>query len=132
MIDLDKMIEEGLGVEITLKEDKDYTIIKETLSRMGIMNYKQKELYQSCHVLSKDGRYFVLHFKELFFLIGNKSTIDFKDLCRRNRIVNILVEWGLCGVVNQFDIKDMVHPSSIRILKHKDKEFWKLRSKFAI
>jgi hypothetical protein len=123
----------GVGVEISLHQPEDFLKIKETLTRIGIASRKEKKLYQSCHILHKQGRYSILHFKELFILDGKDDNFDEDDEGRRNTIVNLLEEWGLLEVVDNMETEDLVAPlSKIKILSHKEKEQWVLESKYNI
>ena len=120
-------------VEIDLFEDDDFLKIKETLTRIGISSRKEKKLYQSCHILHKQGRYAILHFKELFILDGKKDTFIEEDNARRNTIVNLLEEWGLVNIVNTEKAQDPIAPlNQIKILSHKEKDNWILEAKYNI
>lgn len=126
----EKIVDDGMGVEIEILNDENFLLIKETLTRIGVANFKRKQLFQSCHIYAQDNKYYIVHFKELFVAEGRNNNIDFNDICRRNRIVNILTEWNLCKAVNVNDITDMVHQSAIRVIKHNEKKNWKLIRKF--
>jgi len=122
-------------VEIELKERDDFLTVRETLTRMGISSHHKKTLYQSCHILHKRGRYFIVHFKELFKLDGKPTTISESDVGRRNRIVMLLDEWGLLTIIKRCKdtIKEpLVAVREIKILPYKDKEDWSLESKYSI
>ena len=107
--------------------------IKETLTRIGISSRKEKKLYQSCHILHKQGRYSILHFKELFILDGKKDTFADEDKARRNTIVNLLEEWGLVNVIDTDNAQDPIAPlNQIKILSHKEKGNWILEAKYNI
>ena len=115
----------GVGIEITLPTQDSFLKIKETLTRIGISSRKEKKLYQSCHILHKQGRYAILHFKELFILDGKKDTFVEEDNARRNTIVNLLEEWGLVNIVNTEKAQDPIAPlNQIKILSHKEKDNW--------
>ena len=122
----------NLGVEIELKAPDDFLKIKETLTRVGIASKKDKILYQSCHILHKQGSYSILHFKELFILDGKENTITDEDKARRNTIARLLEEWDLCKIV--FNIKDeeFAPLNKIKILTHKEKDAWQLSAKYNV
>ena len=123
----------GVGVEITLPKPDNFLKIKETLTRVGIASRKERKLYQSCHILHKQGRYVILHFKELFILDGKDNNFTDEDKAHRNTIINLLEEWDLLGVVDSSKIEDPVAPlSQIKILSHKEKDTWVLESKYNI
>lgn len=129
----DKDIFRGVGVEVTLSQPDDFLKIKETLTRIGIASRKDKKLYQSCHILHKQGRYAILHFKELFILDGKDNNFDDEDKGRRNTIVNLLEEWGLLAVVDGAKTEEPVAPlNRIKILSHKEKDQWSLVEKYNI
>ena len=129
----DKDIFRGVGVEVTLSQPDDFLKIKETLTRIGIASRKEKKLYQSCHILHKQGRYSILHFKELFILDGKDNNFDDEDKARRNTIVNLLEEWGLLSAVDGSKAEEPVAPlNRIKILSHKEKDQWSLESKYNI
>ena len=120
-------------VEVTLNEQDDFLKVRETLTRIGIASRKDKTLYQSCHVLHKQGRYYIVHFKELFALDGKPANFDQGDLARRNTIANLLNDWGLIKLVDESKSADPVGPmSQIKIIPHKDKDEWTLEAKYTI
>jgi hypothetical protein len=120
-------------VEVTLNEQDDFLKVRETLTRIGIASRKDKTLYQSCHVLHKQGRYYIVHFKELFALDGKPANFDQGDLARRNTIANLLNDWGLIKLVDESKSADPVAPmSQIKIIPHKDKDEWTLEAKYTI
>lgn len=120
-------------VEIYLSEPDDFLKIKETLGRIGVSSKKDHNtLYQSCHILHKQGRYFIVHFKELFLLDGKISTFAHDDLCRRNTIITLLSDWGLLTVANIGTIKDVTSLKQIKILSHNEKKDWNCISKYSI
>jgi hypothetical protein len=120
-------------VEVRLKNPEDFLKIKETLSRIGLASKKENTLYQSCHILHKQGKYYIVHFKELFLLDGKDSTLAEGDLARRNRIVNLLEEWELLDIVNIDQTKDLICPlNQIKIIAFKDKNDWNLVTKYTI
>jgi hypothetical protein len=123
----------GVGVEIRLPSPDNFLKIKETLTRIGIASKKDKKIYQSCHILHKQGKYAILHFKELFILDGKENNFSDEDKARRNTIINLLEEWKLLDVLDSSAIEDPIAPlNQIKILSHKDKENWQLVSKYAI
>jgi hypothetical protein len=120
-------------VEVTLENQDDFLKVRETLTRIGIASRKDKTLYQSCHVLHKQGKYYIVHFKELFALDGKPANFDQSDLSRRNTIANLLSDWGLIKLVNPDKSADPVAPlSQIKILPHKEKDEWNLEAKYTI
>ena len=126
-------IMDGLGVEVTLKNEEDFLKVKETLTRIGVSSRKEKVLYQSCHILHKQGRYYIVHFKELFALDGKPSNLSENDIQRRNAIARLLEEWELVTIVNQEIIGDNVAPlHQIKIIAFKEKDDWQLITKYNI
>lgn len=120
-------------VEVLLKQDEDFLKIKETLTRIGVASKRDNKLYQSCHILHKQGHYYIVHFKELFELDGKPSNISEEDIGRRNTISNLLAEWGLVQLCLVEKTKSPITPlSQIKILPHKDKDKWELVSKYNI
>jgi len=120
-------------VEVTLNEQDDFLKVRETLTRIGIASRKDKTLYQSCHVLHKQGRYYIVHFKELFALDGKPANFDTGDISRRNTIANLLSDWGLIKLVDPDKSADPIAPmSQIKIIPHKDKDEWTLEAKYTI
>jgi hypothetical protein len=118
-------------VEVSLDDQEDFLKIRETLTRIGVASKKDKKLYQSCHILHKQGQYYIVHFKELFKLDGKSSDFSENDRARRNTIVNLLKEWGLVGVVKE-DVFEDAPISQIKIISHKEKEEWDLVPKYNI
>jgi hypothetical protein len=126
-IDIEEM------VEVRLKNPEDFLKVRETLTRIGVASRKDQTLYQSCHILHKQRRYFIVHFKELFALDGKPTNFDDDDLKRRNTIVNLLAEWGLIELVDPDATTDNVAPiSQIKVLSHKEKDDWILQAKYSI
>ena len=123
----------GLGVEILLKEKDDFLKVRETLTRIGVASRKTQTLYQSCHILHKQGRYVIIHFKELFILDGKDSDFSEDDKGRRNTIASLLAEWGLVTLTNPDSAKEPRSPlNRIKILPFAEKSQWKLVSKYSI
>ena len=120
-------------VEIKLKQPDDFLKVKETLTRIGVASKKDKTLYQSCHILHKQSRYYIVHFKELFMLDGKPSNFSDNDAARRNTIVNLLAEWDLIQVVDTDKVKDNVVPiNQLKIISFKEKDDWNLVAKYNI
>ena len=119
-------------VEVFLSEPDDFLKVRETLTRIGVASRKEKKIYQSCHILHKQGRYFIVHFKELFALDGKHTTITLNDIQRRNRIVKLLSDWNLIEVSESVDITDVAPLNQIKVLSYKDKENWILEPKYNI
>lgn len=120
-------------VEVHLNEPDDFLKVKETLSRIGVSSKRDfNVLYQSCHILHKQGRYFIVHFKELFMLDGKPSNFTYDDYCRRNTIITLLSDWGLVQVIDRETIKEVTSLKQIKIISHAVKSQWDLRSKYSI
>ena len=120
-------------VEVELGEEDDFLKIRETLTRIGVSSRKERILYQSCHILHKQGRYYIVHFKELFALDGKPSNISENDIQRRNTIANLLEQWGLVKIMNSQVVKDNMAPiHQIKIISFKDKDDWDLVTKYNI
>ena len=119
-------------VEIKLKKSEDFLKIKETLTRMGIPSIKDRKLYQSCHILHKKGKYYIVHFKELFKLDGKNTEIEEEDVQRRNLICSLLEEWELIELVDKSKIEDKLHIKKIKIIPFSKKEEWELIAKYNI
>lgn len=120
-------------VEVELPTQDSFLKVKETLTRIGVASKKDKVLYQSCHILHKQGKYYIVHFKELFILDGKANTLSDEDKARRNTVVNLLEEWGLVKVVKPEAVQDLVAPlSQIKVLPHKEKNEWELVPKYSI
>ena len=119
-------------VEVTLGEPDDFLKVRETLTRIGVASRKEKKIYQSCHILHKQGRYLLVHFKELFALDGKHANLTSNDVQRRNRITQLLADWGLIGVVNAEQIADLAPLNQIKVLAFKEKGEWTLESKYNI
>ena len=119
-------------VEVKLGKPDDFLKVRETLTRIGVASRKEKKLYQSCHILHKQGRYFIVHFKELFALDGKFANLTMNDLQRRNRITKLLEDWGLITVVQESDILDIAPLNQIKVLPFREKTEWTLEQKYNI
>lgn len=120
-------------VEVVLQNDDDFLKIRETLTRIGVASHKNKTLYQSCHILHKQGKYYIVHFKELFALDGKPSNFGEEDIGRRNTIANLLTEWGLIKLVDEGKSKEPIAPlNQIKVLPYKEKDEWNLETKYNI
>ena len=119
-------------VEVTLTEPDDFLKVRETLTRIGVASRKEKKIYQSCHILHKQGRYFVVHFKELFALDGKTSTLTSNDIQRRNTIALLLSDWKLIEIVGKIEPENKAPLSQIKVLPFKEKKEWKLSAKYNI
>tara|TARA_Y100001972_G_C7645075_1_gene324141 strand:+ start:26 stop:466 length:441 start_codon:yes stop_codon:yes gene_type:complete len=119
-------------IEVTLNEPDDFLKVRETLTRIGVASRKEKKIYQSCHILHKQGRYFLVHFKELFALDGKHANLTVNDVQRRNRIAQLLADWGLVGVVDTIRIQNIAPLNQIKVLSFKDKGDWILETKYNI
>jgi len=117
-------------LEIGLKEPDDFLKVRETLSRIGVASRKERKLYQSCHILHKQGRYYIVHFKELFALDGKKTNLSENDIARRNTIANLLGDWGLINIIGE--VKDVAPLSQIKVLSFGEKNEWTLETKYNI
>ena len=119
-------------VEVVLNEPDDFLKVRETLTRIGVASRKEKKLYQSCHILHKQGRYYIVHFKELFALDGKHANLTSNDVQRRNRITRLLADWGLISVVKPDSVSDIAPLNQIKVLAYKDKGDWILEQKYNI
>ena len=119
-------------IEVTLNEPDDFLKVRETLTRIGVASRKEKKIYQSCHILHKQGRYFIVHFKELFALDGKHANLTVNDVQRRNRIVQLLSDWGLVTVISPEKVTDIAPLNQIKVLSYKDKDEWELETKYNI
>ena len=121
-------------VEVVLSEPDDFLKVRETLTRIGVASRKERKIYQSCHILHKQGKYYIVHFKELFALDGKKTNFSLNDLQRRNRIIQLLVDWGLVSIsdINLEKISDLAPLNQIKVLSYKEKGEWTLESKYNI
>ena len=123
---------QDLMVEVQLNEPDDFLKVRETLTRIGVASRKEQKLYQSCHILHKQGRYFIVHFKELFALDGKHANLTSNDIQRRNRITQLLSDWGLIEVVKSESIGDIAPLNQIKVLSFKEKDEWTLETKYNI
>ena len=119
-------------VEVVLGEPDDFLKVRETLTRIGVASRKEKKIYQSCHILHKQGKYYIVHFKELFALDGKNTNLSLNDVQRRNRIIQLLSDWGLITVVDSSKIEDLAPLNQIKVLSFKEKNDWTLESKYNI
>ena len=119
-------------VEVVLNEPDDFLKVRETLTRIGVASRKERKIYQSCHILHKQGKYYIVHFKELFALDGKHTNFSLNDLQRRNRIAQLLSDWGLISIVTPEKVEDLAPLNQIKVLAFKDKDEWTLESKYNI
>ena len=119
-------------VEVLLNEPDDFLKVRDTLTRIGVASRKEKKLYQSCHILHKQGKYYIVHFKELFALDGKHANLTSNDVQRRNRITRLLADWGLISVVKDESVTDIAPLNQIKVLAYKDKGDWALETKYNI
>jgi hypothetical protein len=119
-------------VEVVLGEPDDFLKVRETLTRIGVASRKEKKIYQSCHILHKQGKYYIVHFKELFALDGKNTNLSLNDVQRRNRIIQLLSDWGLITIVTPSKIEDLAPLNQIKVLSFKEKNDWTLESKYNI
>ena len=119
-------------VEVLLSEPDDFLKVRETLTRIGVASRKEKKLYQSCHILHKQGKYYIVHFKELFALDGKKANLSVNDVQRRNRIIQLLSDWGLITLKDAELVIDIAPLNQIKVISYKDKTNWMLETKYNI
>ena len=119
-------------VEVLLSEPDDFLKVRETLTRIGVASRKEKKLYQSCHILHKQGKYYIVHFKELFALDGKKANLSINDVQRRNRITQLLSDWGLITITGANTASDIAPLNQIKVIAYKDKNNWTLETKYNI
>lgn len=119
-------------LEVTLNEPDDFLKVRETLTRIGIASRKEKKLFQSCHILHKQGRYFIVHFKELFLLDGKKATLEEGDVARRNTIATLLSDWGLINIIDNSMARDKAPLRQIKVVSFREKSDWELCPKYNI
>ena len=122
----------GMMIEVLLNEPDDFLKVRETLTRIGVASRKEKKIYQSCHILHKQGKYYIVHFKELFALDGKHANLTVNDVQRRNRIVQLLADWGLVQIVDATKVQDIAPLNQIKVLAHKEKDEWILEAKYNI
>jgi hypothetical protein len=133
-VEENKLIEWNTGsmLEVTLNEPDDFLKVRETLTRIGVASRKDNKLYQSCHILHKQGRYFIVHFKELFLLDGKKSNLEENDIARRNTIATLMSDWGLITIDNKESAQPLAPLRQIKIISYRDKDQWELCPKYNI
>ena len=119
-------------IEVGLKEPDDFLKVRETLTRIGVASRKERKIYQSCHILHKQGKYYIVHFKELFALDGKNTNITENDVQRRNRITQLLSDWGLVTIINQDGVGELAPLNQIKVISFKEKGEWTLESKYNI
>ena len=119
-------------VEVVLSEPDDFLKVRETLTRIGVASRKEKKIYQSCHILHKQGKYYIVHFKELFALDGKHANLTVNDIQRRNRIIKLISDWGLVNVINPELVTDIAPLNQIKVLAYKEKNDWVLEQKYSI
>tara|TARA_B000000557_G_scaffold28942_1_gene21242 strand:+ start:18228 stop:18653 length:426 start_codon:yes stop_codon:yes gene_type:complete len=119
-------------IEVMLSEPDDFLKVRETLTRIGVASRKEKKIYQSCHILHKQGKYYIVHFKELFALDGKKTNLSINDVQRRNRIIQLLSDWGLIKIADSTKVTDLAPLNQIKVLAFKEKDDWTLESKYNI
>ena len=119
-------------IEVAQKEPDDFLKVRETLTRIGVASRKEKKIYQSCHILHKRGKYYIVHFKELFSLVGNQTNLSINDVQRRNRIASLLSDWGLLSIITTDKIDTIAPLNQIKVLSFKEKGEWILESKYNI
>ena len=132
IVELEVKWSPDMMIEVILNEPDDFLKVRETLTRIGVASRKEKKLYQSCHILHKQGRYYIVHFKELFALDGKKANLTQNDVQRRNRIAQLLSDWGLIDVVNPEKITEIAPLNQIKVLSYKEKNEWELETKYSI
>tara|TARA_R110000787_G_C13087046_1_gene410855 strand:+ start:22 stop:453 length:432 start_codon:yes stop_codon:yes gene_type:complete len=132
MNELDNSWNPDSMLEVQLKEPDDFLKVRETLTRIGVASRKDKKLFQSCHILHKQGRYFIVHFKELFALDGKESNLSDNDIERRNTIAQLLADWGLIAIINSSVAESKAPLSQIKVLAFKEKSEWDLQAKYNI
>tara|TARA_B100001287_G_scaffold266003_1_gene259501 strand:- start:1241 stop:1651 length:411 start_codon:yes stop_codon:yes gene_type:complete len=119
-------------LEVTLREPDDFLKVRETLTRIGVASRREQKLFQSCHILHKQGRYFIVHFKELFLLDGKKSNLEENDIARRNTIAQLMSDWGLISIDDDTKVKPLAPLRQIKIIPYKEKTKWELCPKYNI
>ena len=122
----------SMMIEVLLNEPDDFLKVRETLTRIGVASRKEKKLYQSCHILHKQGKYYIVHFKELFALDGKFANLTVNDIQRRNRIAKLLNDWGLIEIVSEESVLDIAPLNQIKVISYKDKGEWILEQKYNI
>lgn len=132
IVELEVKWSPDMMIEVILTEPDDFLKVRETLTRIGVASRKEKKLYQSCHILHKQGRYYIVHFKELFALDGKKANLTQNDVQRRNRIAQLLSDWGLVEVIDAEKITEIAPLNQIKVLPYKEKNEWILETKYSI
>ena len=132
MIDNEVQWKQADMIEVVLKEPDDFLKVRETLTRIGVASRKERKIYQSCHILHKQGKYYIVHFKELFALDGKNTNITENDIQRRNRITQLLSDWGLVTIINQDSVGELAPLNQIKVISFKEKGDWTLESKYNI
>ena len=132
MIDNEVQGKQADMIEVLLKEPDDFLKVRETLTRIGVASRKERKIYQSCHILHKQGKYYIVHFKELFALDGKNTNITENDVQRRNRISQLLSDWGLVSIVDSNKVGDLAPLNQIKVISFKEKGDWTLESKYNI
>ena len=132
MIDNEVQWKQADMIEVLLKEPDDFLKVRETLTRIGVASRKERKIYQSCHILHKQGKYYIVHFKELFALDGKNTNITENDIQRRNRITQLLSDWGLVTIINQDSVGELAPLNQIKVISFKEKGDWTLESKYNI
>ncbi len=132
MIDNEVQWKQADMIEVLLKEPDDFLKVRETLTRIGVESRKERKIYQSCHILHKQGKYYIVHFKELFALDGKNTNITENDVQRRNRISQLLSDWGLVSIVDSNKVGDLAPLNQIKVISFKEKGDWTLESKYNI
>jgi hypothetical protein len=122
----------SMMIEVLLNQPDDFLKVRETLTRIGVASRKEKKLYQSCHILHKQGKYYIVHFKELFALDGKYANLTVNDIQRRNRIAKLLNDWGLIEIVSEESVSDIAPLNQIKVITYKDKNDWILEQKYNI
>ena len=122
----------SMMVEVVLNEPDDFLKVRETLTRIGVASRKEKKLYQSCHILHKQGRYYIVNFKELFALDGKHANLTVNDIQRRNRIIRLLSDWGLITIIDESKVMDIAPLNQIKVIAYKEKNEWILEQKYNI
>ena len=132
MIDNEVQWKQADMIEVLLKEPDDFLKVRETLTRIGVASRKERKIYQSCHILHKQGKYYIVHFKELFALDGKKANLSLNDIQRRNRIIQLLSDWVLVTLIEPDSVLDIAPLNQIKVIAYKEKQEWILETKYNI